>query len=161
MLFRAARRHVLMSAATATVALVLPLGLSSVAANAAAPRTASTGQTVVAPKSTTTAPAVKAAKKKPSPKAYAKSRSTKKYKWGSKQYNCLHRLWHKESKWKVRAGNVNGGPYGIPQAYPGKKMGKGWKTSHVTQINWGLRYIKGRYGTPCKAEGHSKRIGWY
>ncbi|MEQ4301187.1 lytic transglycosylase domain-containing protein [Plantactinospora sp. B6F1] len=67
---------------------------------------------------------------------------------------CLDKLWTKESGWNHKAENRSSGAYGIPQAYPGKKMasaGSDWKTSPATQIKWGLGYIKGRYDTPCGA----------
>jgi len=83
--------------------------------------------------------------------------------WSTKQYTCLVKLWKKESGWRVTAGKVHGA-YGIPQAYPGTKMksaGKDWRKGATTQIKWGLKYIKKRYKTPCKAWSHSKRTGWY
>ena len=51
-----------------------------------------------------------------------------------------------------------------PQALPGSKMasaGADWRTNPITQINWGIGYIKGRYGTPCSAWAHSNAVGWY
>jgi hypothetical protein len=41
------------------------------------------------------------------------------------------------------------------------KFGDDWKTNPATQIKWGLDYIEGRYGTPCKAWAHSESTGWY
>lgn len=81
----------------------------------------------------------------------------------STQFGCLVNLWNKESHWNVHAGSP-GGPYGIPQANPGSKMasaGSDWMNSASTQINWGLGYIKGRYGGPCDAWAHSQSTGWY
>ncbi|WEO75891.1 lytic transglycosylase domain-containing protein [Cryobacterium sp. SO2] len=83
--------------------------------------------------------------------------------WGEDQYNCLVSLWNKESGWRVNAANPSGA-YGIPQALPGSKMssaGADWQTNAGTQIEWGLGYISGRYGTPCGAWGHSVDVGWY
>jgi hypothetical protein len=40
-------------------------------------------------------------------------------------------------------------------------MGSDWKTNPETQIKWGLKYIKGRYKTPCNALVHSNKKGWY
>lgn len=82
---------------------------------------------------------------------------------GQDQYSCLVSLWTRESHWSVTAANPNGA-YGIPQAKPGNKMasaGPDWQTNATTQINWGLGYIKGRYGTPCGAWAHSQATGWY
>jgi len=77
---------------------------------------------------------------------------------------CLDKLWTKESGWNHKARNDSSGAYGIPQALPGSKMGSAgddWETNPATQIEWGLGYIKGRYGTPCKAWAHSQSTGWY
>ncbi|MEV8630090.1 lytic transglycosylase domain-containing protein [Streptosporangium sp. NPDC051023] len=83
--------------------------------------------------------------------------------WGD-QWGCLEKLWTKESGWNERAMNRYSGAYGIPQSLPGHKMssaGADWQTNAATQIEWGLGYIKGRYGTPCGAWGHSQATGWY
>lgn len=80
------------------------------------------------------------------------------------QQNCVIRLWDKESNWRWWADNPSSSAYGIPQALPGSKMasaGRDWRTNPVTQIKWGLKYIKDRYGKPCAAWGHSVRRGWY
>jgi hypothetical protein len=79
------------------------------------------------------------------------------------QVGCLVALWDRESGWNELAANGIGA-YGIPQALPGSKMeseGSDWETNPVTQINWGLGYIAGRYGTPCEAWNHSEDVGWY
>ncbi|MFS1300515.1 lytic transglycosylase domain-containing protein [Streptosporangium longisporum] len=83
--------------------------------------------------------------------------------WGD-QWGCLEKLWMKESGWNERAMNTSSGAYGIPQSLPGHKMasaGSDWQTNAATQIEWGLTYIKGRYGTPCGAWAHSQAKGWY
>ncbi|HEY9423190.1 MAG TPA: hypothetical protein VIP54_00220 [Microterricola sp.] len=84
--------------------------------------------------------------------------------WGSEQFDCLVRLWNRESGWRANAYNASSGAYGIPQALPGSKMsvsGDDWRTNAATQINWGLAYIAGRYGNPCGAWQHSENVGWY
>lgn len=86
----------------------------------------------------------------------------------------MDRLWIRESNWRVNALNPafdRSKPptpeyqaYGIVQAAPGSKMasaGADWKTNPATQINWGLDYIKNRYGSPCAAWDHSERKNWY
>lgn len=96
-------------------------------------------------------------------KAYAKQSMKSKYGWGAKQYSCLVTLWNHESGWRVSAHNSSGA-HGIPQALPGKKMasaGPNWKTNPHTQIKWGLKYINGRYGTPCSALKSWNHKGWY
>jgi hypothetical protein len=80
------------------------------------------------------------------------------------QFRYLNRLWERESSWNVRAANPYSGAYGIPQAVPGSKMasaGSNWRTSARTQIRWGLRYIRSRYGSPHRAWAHSLATGWY
>lgn len=84
--------------------------------------------------------------------------------WGSEQFQCLDKLWQKESGWNVSAANPTSSAYGIPQALPGSKMasaGADWETNAATQIEWGLGYITDRYGTPCDAWAHSVSVGWY
>lgn len=84
--------------------------------------------------------------------------------WGGGEFDCLVALWNKESGWRVNAMNPSSGAYGIPQALPGSKMataGADWATNAATQIEWGLGYISGRYGTPCGAWAHSQSVGWY
>ena len=84
--------------------------------------------------------------------------------WSYRQFTCLDRLWTRESSWNHRARNPASGAYGIPQALPAAKMasaGPDWRTSAVTQIRWGLAYIRRRYGSPCAAWGHTVATGWY
>jgi hypothetical protein len=90
-------------------------------------------------------------------KAYAKSRL------GAAQYNCFNAIIMKESKWNPRTGSPSG-PYGIPQANPGSRMatfGSNWRTSPLTQVKWGIWYIKDRYGSACKAWSFWISNGWY
>lgn len=93
-------------------------------------------------------------------KAMAKS----KYGWGAAQYTCLNTLWTKESRWNYRSRNKVTGAHGIPQAYPATKyesIGSDWRTNPITQMSWGLKYIKVRYKTPCKALSTFYRINMY
>lgn len=94
-------------------------------------------------------------------KKFAKTYMKSKYHWSLKQYKCLVTLWNHESGWRTKADNPNSSAYGIPQALPGHKMGKGWKTNPHVQIKWGLKYIKNRYASPCGAWSAWKRKGWY
>lgn len=83
---------------------------------------------------------------------------------GRYQYNCLYILFNRESHWRTHAHNSSSGAYGIPQALPGSKMarfGDDWRDNPITQVRWGLWYIKNRYGTACNALQHSYRTGWY
>jgi len=80
------------------------------------------------------------------------------------EYTCLVQLWNKESGWRTNASNSSSGAYGIPQALPGNKMassGLDWQTNYRTQVNWGIGYIQGRYGTMCAAWAHSVAKNWY
>ena len=96
-------------------------------------------------------------------RAYAASRLGS-YGWGGDQMSCLVRLWNQESGWRANAVNPSSDAYGIAQALPPGKMssaGPDWLTNADTQINWGLGYIKGRYGSPCGAWAHEVSNNWY
>lgn len=85
-------------------------------------------------------------------------------KFADNQYSCLVKLWNRESNWRHTARNSSSGAYGIPQSLPAIKMateGADYLTNPETQIRWGVKYIKTRYGSPCGALAHSDRIGWY
>jgi len=84
------------------------------------------------------------------------------YGFGLTEWSCLDRLWWQESNW--RWNSHSGQTYGIPQALPGSKMasaGADWETNPVTQIKWGLGYIKARYDTPCDAWRFWSGNYWY
>lgn len=83
---------------------------------------------------------------------------------GAGQFGCLDRLWSRESGWDPAARNASSGAFGIPQSLPGSKMaaaGADWLTNPLTQVRWGISYIRGAYGTPCGAWAHSQATGWY
>lgn len=83
--------------------------------------------------------------------------------WGAGEFSCLVNLWNRESGWNTHAYNPSGA-YGIPQALPGSKMatfGADWQNDYRVQIQWGLSYIKGSYGSPCGAWAHSNAYNWY
>ena len=112
-------------------------------------------------KTTTTA---KVTGNKATYQAYAKSLCLNTYGWSETDYSNLVKLWNKESGWNVTSGNSSSGAYGIPQALPASKMsseGSDYLTNYKTQIRWGLKYIKSRYGTPTKAWQHFQNNGWY
>ncbi len=87
------------------------------------------------------------------------------YGWADgRDWNALLALWQKESSWNHKAENKGSGAYGIPQSLPGDKMaaeGADWRDNPDTQIKWGLKYIKGRYGDPEGAWAHSVAVNWY
>lgn len=95
--------------------------------------------------------------------AYAEKRCFD-YGWSDADFQALVKLWNKESRWNPYSCNSSSGAYGIPQALPASKMavyGTDYLTNYKTQINWGLNYIKSRYGTPTAAWNHSCSKGWY
>ena len=84
--------------------------------------------------------------------------------FSTSQWGCLDDLWQQESGWNVYAENPYSAAYGIPQAVPGSKMssaGPNWRSNARTQIRWGLRYIRDRYGSPRQAWAHEVGSGWY
>jgi hypothetical protein len=88
------------------------------------------------------------------------------YGFDASQWGCLDNLWNGESDWRWTAENSSSGAYGIPQSLPGSKMASvasDWRTNPVTQIKWGLQYIKSSYGTPCGAwaQWQSRSPHWY
>ncbi len=88
------------------------------------------------------------------------------YGFSQSQWGCLERLWIGESGWNYKAENASSGAYGIPQSLPGRKMATvagDWRTNPVTQIKWGLNYIKLSYGTPCNAlsQWNARSPHWY
>lgn len=86
------------------------------------------------------------------------------YGWTGQNWTDLVKLWNRESGWRWNAENPYSGAYGIPQSLPGNKMaafGTNWRNDAAVQIDWGLSYIAGRYGSPMKAWEHSERVGWY
>lgn len=107
--------------------------------------------------------AIRATGTKAQYQAYAKSKCQA-YGWSNYDFDCLVSLWNKESGWNPLAHNSSSGAHGIAQALPASKMssyGSDYMTNYKTQINWGLNYIKSRYGSPSKAWSHSKAKGWY
>ena len=62
--------------------------------------------------------------------------------------------------------NPSSGAYGLFQSLPANKMDSvdtDWADNPVTQIRWGLDYIKRSYGTPCGALSawQSRYPHWY
>ena len=96
--------------------------------------------------------------------AYAKNLCINTYGWTENDFNCLVKLVEKESSWNPNAVNKSSGAAGLFQALPASKMaseGSDYMTNYKTQIRWGLKYIKNRYGTPANAWAHSQQKGWY
>jgi hypothetical protein len=80
--------------------------------------------------------------------------------WANNQYECLDKLWTRESNWRSEAYNKikvmgkNAG--GIPQI-----LGLDPETPAPLQIDRGFAYIMHRYGTPCTAWKFHQQKGWY
>lgn len=108
--------------------------------------------------------------------------------WSS-QSGCVHSLWGQESGANPDIMNPDSEAFGIAQALdkdpahthgvfhqvvdePGGQHGYNVTIDQYPstaanagqpgpQIDWGLRYIKGRYGDPCTAEAHETLYNWY
>lgn len=80
-----------------------------------------------------------------------------------KEFPCLVELWQKESNWRPEAKSPTK-DYGIPQRnMPNhtKAEIKAFRSSWAKQIEWGVGYIRHRYGTACQALAHHKQKNWY
>jgi Transglycosylase SLT domain len=98
------------------------------------------------------------------PKEIARQILKNKFGYSSGQFSCFNDIIMRESKWDINATNPSSGAYGIPQALPGSKMaseGSDWRTNPATQIIWGIKYMKDRYGSPCAAWSFKSAHGWY
>jgi len=72
-----------------------------------------------------------------------------------KQYRCIDELYTHESNWNPNS--RNGNHYGIPQLANIKIK----YLDPYSQIDWGIRYIRSRYKTPCIALTHWRRYSWH
>ncbi|WNI17615.1 C40 family peptidase [Actinacidiphila sp. ITFR-21] len=89
-----------------------------------------------------------------------------KYGWTAGEFDDLYKLWMGESGWNTHADNPSSDAYGIPQAMSNihkETATSAWRNSASLQIAWGLKYIKGRYGSPSKALSfwNSHNPHWY
>ena len=83
-------------------------------------------------------------------KLYAHSRII-----NDKQYQCFHSLITKESNWRVDA--KNGSHYGL-----GQMRNENYKKlDGFSQVDWSIRYIKGRYGSMCNAWRYFQKYKWH
>ncbi|MFV0451944.1 MAG: transglycosylase SLT domain-containing protein [Propioniciclava sp.] len=98
------------------------------------------------------------------PREIARQMMENKFGWGAAEFTCYDNIIMRESLWNPTADNPTSSAYGIPQALPGNRMaseGDDWRTNPATQIRWGLKYVKERYGTPCSAWSFKAAHGWY
>lgn len=90
--------------------------------------------------------------------AMSLGRSLNAVQFGDEHWPALQALWTRESNWNPAARNRSSGACGIPQALPCSKIPD---MSPQGQIEWGLNYIKQRYGTPTKAWQFWLAHHWY
>lgn len=97
--------------------------------------------------------------------------------WGPSQAFSLGALWQRESGWSQFAdtrvsgldpANATTFAYGIAQARPatkyplaGRPSDLGGESNPLSQILWGLGYIKNRYSDPDGAWAHELKFNWY
>jgi hypothetical protein len=80
------------------------------------------------------------------------------------EFGCLDQLWISESDWDHTADNPTSTAYGIPQALTGgthDNLPADYMTNPVSQIRWGLWYIREAYGTACSAWEFKQANNWY
>jgi hypothetical protein len=99
------------------------------------------------------------------------------------QTQCADTIFEIESGWYPHATNASTGAYGIPQVFPKSKLGDWaismankaqaqghlvdawiyhqWQDDPVVQVEWGVKYMIGRYGTPCRAYVFHLAHHWY
>ena len=98
------------------------------------------------------------------PREMAQQILENKFGYGSDQFSCFDWIIKHESNWNVHAQNASSGAYGLPQSLPGSKMASvasDWRDNPATQIIWGAKYMKDRYGSPCGAKSHWESAGNY
>ena len=83
-------------------------------------------------------------------KLYAHSRLV-----SMEQFKCFDSLIHKESSWRVNARNKS--HYGLGQM----KNAKYGRLDGFRQIDWSIRYIKGRYGSICNGWRFFQKHGYH
>ncbi|HEX5771701.1 MAG TPA: lytic transglycosylase domain-containing protein [Nocardioidaceae bacterium] len=80
------------------------------------------------------------------------------------EFECLDALWVSESDWDSTADNPTSTAYGIPQALTGgthDNLPADYMTNPVSQIRWGLWYVRESYGTACAAWEFKQANDWY
>jgi hypothetical protein len=86
------------------------------------------------------------------------------YGFSTDEFGCLDALYVSESDWDPHADNPTSSAYGIPQALTGgthDDLPADYMTNPVSQIEWGLQYIKDAYGSPCAAWDFKQSHNWY
>ena len=73
------------------------------------------------------------------------------------QFQCHNKLITAESSWRINAVNPNGKHFGLGQMRNIKYR----DLDGYRQIDWTIRYIKGRHGSMCNAYRHWQKKGWH
>ncbi len=95
------------------------------------------------------------------PRAVAR-RMLPEFGFSSSEFGCLDALYVSESDWDMYADNPTSTAYGIPQALmSAHELPADYTTNQVTQIRWGLGYIRDSYGTPCAAWEFKQANNYY
>jgi hypothetical protein len=95
-------------------------------------------------------------------KQYAQSLMSQ-YGFNPEDFQALDQLWQRESGWNPLAQNPTSTAFGIAQFLNGTWKGTGIQktTNPYQQIQAGLQYIKGRYGSPSNALAFHDQHNWY
>lgn len=86
------------------------------------------------------------------------------YGFSRSEFGCLDALWISESDWDPTADNPTSTAYGIPQALTGgthDNLPADYMTNPVSQIRWGLWYVRESYGSACAAWEFKQANNWY
>lgn len=84
--------------------------------------------------------------------------------WNESEWYALNQIVIHESSWNPYSVNKKSGACGLFQAYKCSKMknyGSDYKTNYKVQANWGLDYIKARYGSPSQAWSFWQKHHWF
>lgn len=90
--------------------------------------------------------------------AYAREQF-KRFGWTSAEMNALIELWDRESDWNPNADNPTSTAQGIAQKL--QSVHGPVESSPQAQMDWGLQYIKDRYGSPSRALAFHDRHNFY
>lgn len=82
------------------------------------------------------------------------------YGWTGADYDALVWIWNHESGWRWDAANPSSTAYGIPQMLY-YTSGGDWRNDAGVQVDAGLAYIAGRYGSPSNAKVFWLQHNWY
>lgn len=82
--------------------------------------------------------------------------------FGAQHIQAAFYIANNESGFRLDAVNKSSGACGIAQALPCAKMGCKLEFSDMDcQINWMVKYIAQRYGTPLQAQAFWAQNHWY